>query len=760
MKQVVDKLTLFIVLCLAVGSFQAAAQSTYTLTANGIGPVQIGVKAIELPESVPNLYDSKVSDVYIDEEMPDDEDMPEFATWYFYDEEGETVFIATQDSLGYICEISVNDPKILTPEGIHVGTPQQQLDKIKGALKIQPDPWADNPQNSYELNGITIWIDGYSIDDEHSEYRVSSMTVPADDSYDLLYEKTNRVITQVLPHYINSTSLRQMASHLDEISNIDGVEHTYSNGSTTIFVEIENGGTISFSFYPDDNTISGRSINDILEKLKSITDTDYSHSKVLNQFCIAFQMGNDAKFNDSKKLMQSAKKMFNKCGMNGPEEILKPTVDFFLNDMYNYDYVLLDTHGFYRAEVKSTVIDNNTGNITTKTYPEHHFLATSEIASNLSESDIKGINDQELSRNERLEEILIPDIYKKYMNLWRGGFLAYGFLNEDHGSGDIPVCYVTITDDLISENKEGTFSHFGNAIVFCSACESLKGPKESGGISYQLAKAFMIKGAGAYLGYTDEIFVGGEAGYSFFGRLLSGMSINQSYYSLDEHLKKDRNAILKLVFPDMFYSNIEQNIGNHYRIFPKAVDPDNHFNMESVFNKDFKAQLSYYIPNQEGKFVEQVVDLGEGKYNGLISNTIMAKVPLHYTTRDAQNLIRENAGVESIPLLYGFQFCRNKDFKDKVLTLIAPIGKSAVITNLIDNSIICELSSTYNGAERKVEWEIQYSFPKSWIWNDEKEAFYYRPIIFDGTKVANFGGISTNYKTGGPSDPNRGSNKP
>lgn len=760
MKQVVDKLTLFIVLCLAVGSFQAAAQSTYTLTANGIGPVQIGVKAIELPESVPNLYDSKVSDVYIDEEMPDDEDMPEFATWYFYDEDGEVVFTATQDSLGYICEISVTDPKILTPDGIHVGTPEQQLGKIKGALKIEPDPWADNPQNSYELNGITIWIDGYYIDDEQSEYRVSSMTVPADDSLALLYEKTNRVITQVLPHYTNSTSLRQMASHLDEIRNIDGVEHAYSNGSTTVFVEIENGGTISFSFYPDDNTISGRSINDILEKLKSITNTDYSHSKVLNQFCIAFQMGNDAKYNDNKKLMETVKEMFEKCGMNGPEEILKPNVDFFLNDMYKYDYILLRTHGCYKAEVKTTDIDNKTGNVITKTYPEHHYLATSEIASNLSIGKIKEINDQELSRNERFDKILIPDIYKKYMNLWHGGFLAYGFINEAHGSGEIPVCYVTITDDLISENRERKFSHFGNAIVFCSACESLKGSKESGGISYQLAKAFMIKGAGAYLGYTDKASVGGEAGYAFFGRLLSGMSINQSYYSLDEPFKKDGNAILKLVFPDMAYSDIKQNIGNHYRLFPEAEDPDHHFNMKSLFYKDFNAQLSYYIPNQEGKYVKQVVDLGQGEYNGLVINTTMATAPLHYITCDAQSLVWTDADIESIPLLYGFQFCRNKDFKDNVLTLIAPIGKSAVITNLIDNSIICELNATYNGTESRVKWEIQYSFPKSWIWNYEKEAYYYRPIIIDGTEVANFGGISTNYKTGGPSDPNRGSNKP
>ena len=132
MKQVVNKLMLILVLCLTlVGTHATAlAQTTYALTPNGVGPVQLGVKAIELPESVPQLYDSKVSDVYIDEEMPDDEDMPEFATWYFYDEEGETVFTATQDSLGYICEINICSPKILTPEGIHVGMPQRQLDAI------------------------------------------------------------------------------------------------------------------------------------------------------------------------------------------------------------------------------------------------------------------------------------------------------------------------------------------------------------------------------------------------------------------------------------------------------------------------------------------------------------------------------------------------------------------------------------------------------------------------------------------------------
>ena len=178
MKQIDVKLKLFIVLCLTSIGPQAMAQtSTYTLTANGIGPVQLGMKAVELPESVPGLYDSKLSDVYIDEEMPDDEDMPEFATWYFYDEEGETVFTAIQDSLGYISEITISSPNFLTAEGLHVGSSPQQVETVKGAQKIMPAPLADFGRVSYQLNGITLWIDGFYIDDDHSEERVAAIDI-------------------------------------------------------------------------------------------------------------------------------------------------------------------------------------------------------------------------------------------------------------------------------------------------------------------------------------------------------------------------------------------------------------------------------------------------------------------------------------------------------------------------------------------------------------------------------------------------------
>ena len=155
-KQSRQNLCLYLLIFLTV-NFPAAAQgvNTFTLTADGIGPVQLGAKALDLPESVPQLYASKVSDIFIDEEMPDEEDMPEFATWYFYDEEGEVVFTATQDSIGYINEITISSPNIFTAEGIHVGTPQQQVDAIAGIQKIESGPWEDNPRDGYELNGIT-----------------------------------------------------------------------------------------------------------------------------------------------------------------------------------------------------------------------------------------------------------------------------------------------------------------------------------------------------------------------------------------------------------------------------------------------------------------------------------------------------------------------------------------------------------------------------------------------------------------------------
>lgn len=736
MKQVDVTLKLFIILCLTAFGSQAMAQtSTYTLAANGIGPVQLGAKALDLPESVPGLYDSKMSDVYIDEEMPDDEDMPEFATWYFYDQDGETVFTAIQDSLGYICEISICSPKILTPEGIHVDTPQRQLDAIKGAQRIDPDPMADYGRLSYVLNGITYWVDSFYIDDNHSEDRVASITIPVDDSGDLIYDMVNQVITNVLPLYANCSSLAEMESHIEEVRNIQGVEKAYSNGSTTLFVNIAGAGQISFSYFPDPIDVDNQTVNEIINRFLNITE-NYPGNLKLDQFTIAFQMGEDRKFEIQKELLQIAESMFQKCNMKG--RMTEPTVDFFLHDMYKYDYVFLNTHGYYD---KSTNV---------------HWLASSVLASALTTEQIVAIEkNKTLSDEEKLERIIRKDIFQQYEDSFRSGSLSYAFTTEVRGVGTkVLVCYVSISQDLIM-NSYNEFAHQGHAIVFNSACQSLMGDDA-------LADAFLNRGAGAYIGYDEINSVGRFAGLEFFGRLFSGMSINKAFETLDDAVKKEHwkdskrkdnkewDANLHLVCP---------YIGDYYRLYPVRTDRDKQYSKKDFFVKDYDARICYYDPENH-KFTE-IRNLGTGKYYGSLSDTVIAKIPLHYyKTKKEPNSnnksdIEKNKAIESIPLIYGFQLSKHKDCHDP-LTLITTINKPYCIFNLADKTNMAMLEVTYDDKESMVTIKLTYNLPKVWLWNDTEEAFFIRPVIADGEEIKNFGGTVTCYGKGGPNDPNRG----
>lgn len=696
MKQVDVTLKLFIILCLTAFGSQAMAQtSTYTLAANGIGPVQLGAKALDLPESVPGLYDSKMSDVYIDEEMPDDEDMPEFATWYFYDEEGETLFTATQDSIGIITEITISSPNILTAEGLHVNAPRQQVDAIKGAQKIMPMPGEDYGRVSYQLNGITLWIDDFYIDDDHSEERVASITIPSEDNSDFLYEKVNGVISKVYPHYLSSNSLPEMENHLDEIRSIDGVKDAYSNGSTTLFVELDGGGSLGFSYFPKPDDVTVETIESFINGTTNIARYPYTKER-LDKFSIAFQMGNDRRFDNEKKHLDKAEAMLQKCGLKG--NIQEASLDFFLNDMYNYDYVFINTHGFF---------NKNTG---------IHWLMTSTIASISTEREEKEIlNDQTMSREEKFEAFLNEDIFKTYKQHFLDNLISYTFHNEDRGLIRMfPTCYITVSEDLIKYSKN-RFNHQGYAIVFNSACESLTG-------NNGLADAFINNGACAYIGYDAINDASRLSGLEFFGRLFSGMTIKKAYETIDERIKsnwmtnngwgKTWTAELKLICPQA---------GEHNRMYPQRAD--HQFNIHKI------------DPTQNNTLDNQAIQ---------VSTTY--EIPLFYYTSGSKFFLNQN--YKAIPLEYGFELCKNSGFsKGDTFTIRMGINEDKVIP--VNNEDIIHASCQLNGDKVIIQLSFDMPIKHYSYWDLDQKYMHLRPIIFSkNSNPINTGGTYHLYIKG------------
>lgn len=691
---------LFVSLILGQTIWAQNTTTTFTLTAQGVGPVQLGVDPNDLPESVPGLYASKSYNDPLANYLSDDEDNDWgiFEGWQFFDAEGNELFNATVDSIGQICEITISTPKILTPEGIHVGTPQQQLDKIKGAQRIDPDPLADEiyARLSYELNGITYWIDGFYIDDEHSEERVASITIPAEDNTsDLLYEMVNNVIFNIYPFYSSSNSLQQMESHLDEIRNIGGIKNAYSNGSTTLFVELEGGGSLGFSYFPESVDVSSETIENFMNGATGIA-RDGITKEPLDKFTIAFQMGNDRRFDDEKKLLDKAEKMFQDCGFKG--KIQEASIDFFLNDMYNYDNVFIITHGHY----------NNTTGI--------HWVWTNTLASILTENEIKNIinRDKTITTNNNVEaltkyenqlkEILLPNVFKQYKSYFINDYISYNFIKEKHGQSMVPICYITVSENLIKYSNN-RFNHQGNAIVFNVACESLKG-------NNGLADAFIDTGAGAYLGYDAINNAGLFSSREFFGRLFSGMTINKAYETIDKCLKSNRitekkktwTANLKLISPF---------IGEHNLMYPKKTD--HQFNFHAI------------DPNKNNTPDNQALR---------ISATY--KIPLLYYTYGSKFFLNQN--YNAIPLEYGFELCKNSGFsKGQTYTIRIGINDEKAIP--VNNEDFIYASCHLNGETIILKLSFDLPVKRFPYWDSEQKYMHLRPIIFmKDSEPINIGG--------------------
>ena len=722
-------LFLFVSLVLGQTGWSQSDNNTFTLTSQGIGQVQLGVDPNELPESIPGLYASKsFSDPlaqYLSDD--DDDDWGVFEGWEFLDDEGNTVFTAEVDSLGLICEITISSPDILTADGLHVGSTPHQVEKNKGAQKIMPGPWEDNGRVRYQLNGITLWIDDFLIDDGHSEERVAQITIPADDNEFNYFARDNQTIVKILNYYSSSSSLSQLERHIYEIRYLEGVEDVYSNGRTTLFVDLSGSGTLSFSFFPTVAAMPQASLNNILNGLKN--SQKYPKDLNLNRYTITFQQENDKRFASQKGTLDIVDQMFKKCNMTGG--FSEPTVEFFMNDIYNYDFIFLNTHGCYSPKTS------------------HHYLLTSTTVAELTHNQFNEIKTK-INNGETDITVLNRDVFNKYQNHWNSGSLTYGFVKEQRDT-EVMVCYLQVSEDIfLSSDRE--FAHRGHAIIFNTACQSLMGVTTDGKKvqNYSLAEAFGNKGVGAYLGYDDSNHVGWYSGTEFFGRLFSGMSIKYAYESIDKEARHCTGTEEGISY-DADLLMYCPYISNRFRIHPIEKQSDRSFQITSSIRK--------WVIHQEG---QQTI---EGLTRGSIKDTIEAEIPLHYfhyIPKDwDKSDLEENKNLDFIPIMYGFQFCKNKDFKDgETITFPTFLNHPVIAINEDDNSTAISLVCTYNDKEKTVTIKFIFDLPLTIFWDEEKQQCYRRPIVMDADNNINYGQYTHMYKRGGPSDPNRGGTKP
>lgn len=397
------------------------------------------------------------------------------------------------------------------------------------------------------------------------------------------------VAKQVKDYYNQCDNIAELASYAEEIKKIEYVDDVYFS-SNTMFVDIKDFGPILYSFfqYYESNDIPAdkseiKALNNIIEGLKTrVTETGSSgYLNTLENAVIINQQHKDESRQWARDAATIAIEALNCCGVKCTPNN-EPSMDFFQNELFDYDIIFLITHGVWDP------------------WKKLHWLLTSENPT-----------------TEEKEDFDADDLYK-YKDFNRDNVtLVYGADElRNNNKEKETIWYVAISEKFIKDAPKD-FKKKGNAIFFNVACQSMMGgiPREKDNNEREpsLAVIFNNKGVGFYLGF-DEVSHNGaqEGGMLFFAKLASGMSLRAAYESLPQeclhnHLEdsvtvyrkngnwevpyKTYKSWIADLQPSPSYENGKMGISNSFLISPVM---DNHVDNSS--DTDINMVLSATSP--------------------------------------------------------------------------------------------------------------------------------------------------------------------
>ena len=314
-------------------------------------------------------------------------------------------------------------------------------------------------------------------------------------------KNVENIYSTVKPIFDRCHTIKKMEEHLDEIKNIEGVEEV-SQSETDIVIRIRDWYDIYFT-YPIAQDSDNRSLtrmfdSDNLKNLTSqIKQTKEDGSQVT--VAIAFQMGDDEDFAKSKRAMLELRDNFKAMGFDVhfiPDEETgeKFDVDFYERRMFDYDIVILDTHGSYH-------------------HGKHGFY-TAEKKS------------------------FLYDIGAIYEWAYDMDDISYGIL--DTGT------FTRVSENFIKKS-DYKFKSNGPHIFFNASCNNLSGDgtlTAGNGKSYKgsdvFAEILFEKGLDIYLGYNNSTNKCGYAARDYFTNMLNGASNRFAFDNLDNNYKVER----------------------------------------------------------------------------------------------------------------------------------------------------------------------------------------------------------------------------
>ena len=282
----------------------------------------------------------------------------------------------------------------------------------------------------------------------------------------------------VEPLFMQCETTSQLEEHLPSIKAVEGIGDAWTD-ETTLFVKMKEGGTMAYIYPIYDNTNSIRA-NKVAAggrpSFSKIIEQDVHDAFDVERICIALQPYNDESQYDGMYKLVGLTEDIEKCGMK--YEVCMTPISFFLNQIFSYKIVFLDTYGYY--DEKNDI----------------HWLATDE--------ELYVNNNTEVSSAERLRTW--KKIFnKKYDKEYSDDHVYVCAIKEKRDSKECLVYYYSISEKFIAtSNRESSYK----TIIFNTASKSLYGKDNSYGVSHfseNLAQAFFSKGASCYIGIIFSI---------------------------------------------------------------------------------------------------------------------------------------------------------------------------------------------------------------------------------------------------------------
>lgn len=200
-----------------------------------------------------------------------------------------------------------------------------------------------------------------------------------------------------------------------------------------------------------------------------------------------------------------------------------PTLDFYYSEIFNYDVVILITHGGILTNDERYYLYDKDGD------PIHTYLASDELGSDFTLGEIESGDEIVDKWREKFNELAKDKEYKDAFED-EDAMIKFTWVTETRKVPHTWVAYPRIPENFFKYYSKGSFPD--NSVLYAGVCHSLEK-------SHSLAKKLHDKNLGYYIGWTNETPTSDAKNfaYAFVENLLAGKSVSKSIDDVPDSYK-------------------------------------------------------------------------------------------------------------------------------------------------------------------------------------------------------------------------------